>query len=228
MRAMEEIKNQELQDFVNNPFNRNNPMYQNLLSNQGESPAESSLDKAVHSFMGNKGGDPLYDVTKEIQDQNNQSAIDEWMTANPQGAIPYASNITDEELRVAQTALGEGRGEGSEGMQGILETMLNRVGVKGDSLLDVVNKPWQYSVNAPSEIDSANTKYVNSLTRNDANVRKVVDMLRGLQGGSINRILPEDTMHYFNPNLVAPNWASDAQADSIYNIGNHRFIRGVR
>ena len=88
--------------------------------------------------------------------------------------------------------------------------------------------PYQYSVNNPEEANSANTKFVNALTKGSKNVQDVVKLLRGLQSGDIERMLPGDTMHYFNPSLVSPNWATNAPADSIYNVGQHRFIRGIR
>ena len=209
MRAMAEINNQALQDYVNNPFMRNNPMFQNIVKNQAtESPFNpDNTNSMINNLLG--GGPPLGDE----------------MISNITNSM---DDISDEEFRVAQTALGEGRGEGNQGLQAILETMLNRQGTKGDTLSDVVNMPYQYSVNNPEEANSANTKFVNALTKGSKNVQDVVKLLRGLQSGDIERMLPGDTMHYFNPSLVSPNWATNAPADSIYNVGQHRFIRGIR
>ena len=125
---------------------------------------------------------------------------------------------------LAATLWGEARGEGEQGMQAVMNVIMNRS--KGDfnKAVGIVLKPKQFSFwnNKPNQIkysvDLAN-KLRNSKDKQYLSALKIVDsalkhQLKDITGGA---------KFYFNPKLANPKWAK--KMVKTVRIGNHDFYK---
>jgi putative nucleotidyltransferase with HDIG domain len=136
---------------------------------------------------------------------------------------PAPLNVTNAYI-VAATLWGEARGEGTNGMQAVLNVIMNRANGNFDKTYKVVLVPKQFSmwnsVTNPTET-ALNVARDNFNTRDKQWMQavKLVDLaakgkLPDITGGAI---------FYFNPHKVIPSWAK--KLIKTVTIGNHDFYK---
>ena len=123
---------------------------------------------------------------------------------------------------MARTAWGEARGEGKEGMQAVINVIMNRVkrgGWYGLTPSEVCQKPAQFSVWNKS--DPNYTKML-AVTDSDGNFA----LAKSLASMAYNGMLPDITNGATNYLALkslstVPSWANKMQ--QVASIGNHTF-----
>lgn len=123
------------------------------------------------------------------------------------------------------TLWGEARGEGYEGMQAVMNVIMNRAKGNFDNAVNVVLKPKQFSiwnnVENPQEksqqlVQQARNKELKDLKQ----YTQAVDIVNKAMKGELKDITGGATF-YFNPSLANPSWAKKLQF--LKKIGNHDF-----
>ena len=178
MKAMEEIRNQELSDFANNPFNRNNPMYQNLLDPDGQSFDETDPNAGIGSAVNNLiGGGPA-----------------------PINALESDANIKGGETSAIDEALKSGNISNVS-----FKDMYNRLGPEGFAKViarmeNPTENPWEFSGdwNNPGNIRSTKTGEFMRYPNMNAGRNALLSQL-GLyaSGKSKSGIMPDTSMFDF-------------------------------
>jgi len=149
--------------------------------------------------------------------------------------------IQDEKLNkdiniLARTLWGEARGESTEGIKAVASVIWNRGNGDVDKMINVVQKPWQFSMWNDFNWENFEIKEYSG-TKWEA----IKQIARQMANGSFQPIKSWD--HYYapkgldvtNPNIVkgpdgklAPKWAFVDNDYSKYQpfdeIGNHRFM----
>lgn len=128
------------------------------------------------------------------------------------------SKKTDIEY-LARTAWGEARNQGVPGMQAVINVIMNRVkkGIWwGDTVQDVVLKPWQFSV---WNEDNENSRAMKEVTLDDYQYKVAYELAEKAVNGQLEDITNGAT-HYHTV-YVNPSWASELTY--LGTIGNHKF-----
>jgi len=120
-------------------------------------------------------------------------------------------NMTPEEV-LARTIYGEAKGESYLGKRAIASVMYNRAGGNPDKLVNVVLSPYQFSVWNHGKIPSKGDD-------NDSIWQQCLGIASQLTSGQFKPIIK--STHYYNPRIVNPKWAKNAEYASI---GRHRFL----
>jgi len=123
----------------------------------------------------------------------------------------------------ARIAWGEARGEGAEGMQAVLNVMVNRAADRRwpSSLAGVATQPWQFS--AYNENDP-NRSQLEGITDADPRFAQAVELAARAVRGELPDITGGAT-HYHNNKIAPPFWTKNATVTA--RIGNHIFYTGV-
>jgi len=108
----------------------------------------------------------------------------------------------------------EARGECLEGQIAVGHVCLNRALKKGKSLKQIILSPWQFSWHNGNQYPPIED--YDSLRSSLVAAQKVCE--ERLDGKNLWM-----ADHYFNPNIVLPNWA--AKMIFIKRIGDHDFYR---
>jgi 8-oxo-dGTP pyrophosphatase MutT (NUDIX family)/spore germination cell wall hydrolase CwlJ-like protein len=144
-------------------------------------------------------------------------------------------NITNAYILAATIWL-EARGEGKEGMQAVLNVIMNRAHNNFDKAKDIAISPNQFSV-----WNKVKNKEKMAMTIADRCRSKTVEgcdmfpIALDLVDKAKKGILPDITdkaTHYFNPRIVVPTWAknmvkTNAGADKTGRIGRHIFYKNI-
>jgi len=125
-------------------------------------------------------------------------------------------------LIVATTLYGEAAKEGTEGLQAVMNVIMNRAKGNFDKAKDIVLAPRQFSMwnsitNAPEYAVEFARLYAKENTFREA--IKIVDLA---QKGRLPDITGGATF-YFNPKKANPSWASKMK--KTISIGNHDFYK---
>ena len=125
---------------------------------------------------------------------------------------------------LARAIYGEASNQEEEGMQAVGNVILNRVKGKnwyGNTIEEVILKDKQFSVfNDPED---KNYKRMMSATEDDDVYQQALAIAEGLLTGNIEDNT-EGSTHYYNPNIVHPDWADDPLMTEIKKIGDHTFL----
>ena len=140
-------------------------------------------------------------------------------------AIAERNNIDDTEKELLARAIyGEASNQGEEGMQAVGNVIMNRVKGKewyGNTLTDVILKDKQFSVfNDP---ESVNYKRMMGATEDDEVYQQALEIAESLILGNIDDNT-EGATHYYNPDIVNPDWADSPLMTKLKKIGDHTFL----
>jgi spore germination cell wall hydrolase CwlJ-like protein len=180
----------------------------------------------IKSATGNVGEfDPnKSDITKEGMD--TPPAIIEPSQETGSSHILNKQKMIDSYI-LAATIWGEARGEGTNGMQAVLNIIMNRAKGNFSKAVAVALKPKQFSfwnkIHDPAKyaLELANSQR----SKNDLDHKRYMDALR-LVDDARKGTLPDITggaTFYFNPKLANPSWAKEMVITK--QIGNHKFLR---
>ena len=131
--------------------------------------------------------------------------------------------MTDIDI-LARTIVGEARGEGDIGMQGVANVVLNRTNIGGwwgDTITTVCQKPYQFS--CWNENDP-NRAIIEALDDTKSIFRDAL----AIAGKVISGELPDITngaTHYFAKGIPLPDWAQGKTPCAT--IGHHIFYNSV-
>lgn len=143
-------------------------------------------------------------------------------------------NLAQEKL-LALAAYGEARGEGKQGMQAVINTIMNRTRYASryaeSSLLPfgkinaVVLKPKQFSAFNPDDpnepvLESIAEKF-DSVIKTNKNLKIAYDLARKAKNNALEDITKGAT-HYHTASIM-PSWAKDLTF--LDQIGNHLFYK---
>ncbi len=142
-----------------------------------------------------------------------------------EGIYKAFGNLSDLQL-LALLVYGEARGESLDGKAGVAWVALNRVrkgGWFGDTLKDVILKPYQFSCFLPDDPNFTKLKAIandfeSNLAANDV-FRECYYIARGVLEGWIR-----DATHgalYYHSKKINPGWSSSYTRKA--EIGNHIF-----
>ena len=134
---------------------------------------------------------------------------------------PVPLNITNAYV-VATTLWGEARGEGTNGMQAVMNVIMNRAKGNFDKTHKVVLMPKQFSMWNSVTNPAQTALDVAAEHRKEASWQEAVRLVDLAAKGK----LPDITggaMFYFNPHKVTPSWAS--KLTKTVTIGNHDFYK---
>lgn len=133
-------------------------------------------------------------------------------------------NPVDDRTALALTIMGEARGEGKEGMEDVGHTIINRVAHpswRGNTILDVCLKPYQYSCWNKGD---PNRFFMLGINEDDPLYVKALSIADSLIAGA----LPDTTdgaTYYYRIGSATPLWAAGKQA--CYISGNHEFFKDI-
>lgn len=122
---------------------------------------------------------------------------------------------------LARTLWGEARGEGSAGMQAVANVVMNRVNIGGwwgNSIIEVCQKPYQFSC---WNKDDPNYRQLTHVDSNDLHFATAQRMARRAIYGALPDIT-EGADHYHAAGIT-PIWSSGERPVAV--IGNHIFYR---
>jgi spore germination cell wall hydrolase CwlJ-like protein len=134
-------------------------------------------------------------------------------------------SYTPDDLKaLAQTAWGEARGEGLDGMRAVMWVIVNRVEDSRwpNSVFEVVHQRWQFSAWNPG---NPNRERMEQVNENDAPYDAALGMGRVILEGLDREDPTFGANHYFADSIVAPDWAREMTHTAT--IGNHRFYRDL-
>lgn len=127
---------------------------------------------------------------------------------------------------LARTIWGEARGEGSAGMQGVANVILNRVKIAedkgkfwwGNNIIQVCQKPYQFSCWNRSD---PNFRILQAVTESDLYFATAVRIARR----AVAEVLPDLTSGatHYHEQSIAPYWARAEKPCAV--IGRHKFYR---
>ena len=106
----------------------------------------------------------------------------------------------------------EARGESHMGQMAVAHVTLNRAASSGESIKEVVNKPFQFTWT----MQSSETKWPGDFSAFTESMRAVIDAVEGYD-------FTMGANHYHN-GTVKPEWAKEMKY--IGTIDNHLFYRG--
>ena len=183
--------------------------------------------KKMASKMYGKVQEKLSGKSFSVQGANIAGAM-----AEPSSAPTPEFNVSKRQIgKTIATVIAEAATEGNQGMQAVLNTMVNRTKVNpkyyGENIFDVVSKDSQYSA---FSVDDPNYKevldYYDGKIKNISPLRKtqimaVEGMIELAKKGKLDDITQGST-HYWNPDKAASySWMSEIQ--NPIKIGNHMF-----
>jgi spore germination cell wall hydrolase CwlJ-like protein len=131
------------------------------------------------------------------------------------------SNITKAYIAIA-TLWGEARGEGEQGMQAVMNVIMNRA--KGDfnKTDSVILKPKQFSFwNGKSSPEKLAVELVRKHSK-EKEIQLAIQIVDKAMKGKLSDITGE-SQYYFNPKLAKPSWAK--KLTKTKTIGNHDFYK---
>ena len=112
----------------------------------------------------------------------------------------------------------EARGEGHDGCRAVAHVIFNRAKNSGHSLATVVYFPLQFSsMSAPRDPQLDNYPKTGDVQMQD--IEETVELIAS--GGDAD--LTNGATHYFNPNVVIPDWAKEMTL--TLKLGNHDFYK---
>lgn len=137
----------------------------------------------------------------------------------------------DKEIKLAALLVAEGGNEGKQGMQAILNSIINRTTVNpsyyGNNVWDVITKANQYSGFSANDQNFVQTRdYLRGKTAGVMDSRKsqielAKSVIEAAKSGQLNDITGGAT-HYWNPKIASKQpWMSKAERQK--QIGNHMF-----
>ncbi len=123
----------------------------------------------------------------------------------------------------ARVAWGEARNQGLEGLQAVLNVMVNRANDRRypSSLAGVATQPWQFSAYNDNDPNRAKLEAV---TDDDPTFAQAVELAAQAVRGALPDITHGAT-HYHWTGIAPPFWTKDATITA--RIGNHIFYKGV-
>jgi spore germination cell wall hydrolase CwlJ-like protein/8-oxo-dGTP pyrophosphatase MutT (NUDIX family) len=142
----------------------------------------------------------------------------------PPKEIQTAKKLNDAYV-VTATIWGEARGEGYQGMQAVMNVIMNRakgnfqtarnvvLSPKQFSIWNDISNPEQYSVNLAK-------KAASNALKDDKSYKQALHIVHQAMTGNLKDITDGATF-YFNPKLAQPKWAKKLRF--IKKIGNHDF-----
>lgn len=168
------------------------------------------------------------DIIKEIRMSRKHASLNEGMDVPPPHIQVTNSltatnpvNITKVYIVVA-TVWGEARGEGEQGMQAVMNVIMNRAKGRFDQTDKIVLKPKQFSFwNGKSSPE----KFALELAkkhRDEKSFQTAVKIVDSAMKGNLTDITG-GASYYFNPKLAQPTWAK--KLTKTKTIGNHDFYR---
>ena len=133
---------------------------------------------------------------------------------------PPLQALEPDQDTLARTAWGEGRGEGLEGMQAVLNVLMNRVGQPGfpSSPSGVALQPNQFSAWSPSD---PNRQQMLQTGMHDPSFIQAAGLAKKALGGKLPDITGGAT-HYTGPG-AKENWSKTMQLSTA--VGKHRFFK---
>ncbi len=150
------------------------------------------------------------------------------LTGKGEGQAKNAAEFYNEMATdvLARTLWGEGRSEGSRGMEAIASVVLNRVAVAqerggywwGGDIISVCQKPYQFSCWNRSD---PNYKKLQAVTDKDIHFATALRIARRAVAGTLADSTYGAT--HYHTKAVAPFWAEGA--DPVAVIGAHIFYR---
>lgn len=135
---------------------------------------------------------------------------------------PY--NMTNAYV-VAATLWGEARGEGEQGIQAVLNVIMNRAKDNFGKARDVVLMPHQFEVWQKVSDPEAFSLNLARQNRDDRTYQKIIRLVDRAASGK----LPDITggaLFYFNPKNASPSWAKKMQKTAT--IGHHEFYKPLQ
>lgn len=169
-----------------------------------------------------------------VKPKNQFDRLIEGLTKNSDWRVPMAlpagSPMSDmmsqffpeqqDAMMLAKTALGEARGEGSEGMRAVMHTVVNRqAAVPGASISDIVLAPMQFSAwNA----GNPNREYMEQVNLDEN--EHLIDMAeKVISRGDVDPT--GGATHYYAPGEVdeMPGWAGKMEKTAT--VGGHTFFK---
>lgn len=136
------------------------------------------------------------------------------------GRLLYVNKAID---IMARTAWGEARGEGPEGMRAVCHVIMNRAnkgGWWGSSVVQVAQKPWQFSAWNENDPNRAKLQAVND---NDPEFRQALEIAEAVYNGELED--STDGATHYHANWMRPAWADDALISA--QIGQHTFYKDI-
>jgi hypothetical protein len=148
-------------------------------------------------------------------------------------AVPPGLRPSSSEADVmARTMWGEARGEANPelGMGAVAHVILNRVDLHtwwGRSVIDVCQKPWQFSC---WNLDNPNRRQLLAVNTSDARFRMALaisqDLIDVTPADRTRRDPTNGATHYYARRLIRkPAWAADRPPSA--SIGGHDFFKGI-
>lgn len=126
---------------------------------------------------------------------------------------------------LARTMYGEASDQGEEGMVAVGNVVMNRFkSIKswwGNDIEGIIKMPKQFSVF--NDTESGNYKRMMNATEDDEVYQQALKIAEGLLTGNIEDNT-EGSTHYYNPDIVHPDWADDPLMTKIKKIGDHTFL----
>lgn len=158
--------------------------------------------------------------------------LKEEVEATPPAIIRPAADEQSQEqaekaILAAATLWHEARGEGKEGMQAVLNVIMNRAGGKFDEIDKIILKPKQFScwnsVSDPKTTASEMAQKASDGKLSDSQQFKEAAALVKLAIDGKLSDITGSAKYYFNPKLAKPKWAE--KLTKTKSIGNHDFYK---
>ena len=123
---------------------------------------------------------------------------------------------------VAATLWGEARGEGEQGIQAVLNVIVNRANQDFSKASSIALKPKQFSIwNGISNPEKKSVQLAKKM-RDDKTYQTVIRLVDLASKGKLPDITGGATF-YFNPKKANPSWAK--KLTHTTDIGNHKFYK---
>ena len=185
-----------------------------------EKAIKSSLAKIKQALNTN------YGLEEDAMDTPPPPAIVRQEPAPKHPAVATPEKLKDAYVVVA-TLWGEARGEGTEGMQAVLNVIMNRSKGNFTNAASVVLKPKQFSVwnsiSDPYEYSTNMAQKAREGKLQDVKqYREAVRLVDQAMKGQLKDITGGATF-YFNPKLANPSWAKSMK--KTIRIRNHDFYK---
>lgn len=178
-----------------------------------------------------KQADGIIKYTVKVTKQDQEKKLRE-MDAPPPAIVQQEpakpSNVLSKQqimdaYIVAATLWLEARGEGEQGMQAVMNVIMNRAGGDFSKTRSVVLKPKQFSCWNGVSNPAKETVELSKSHGKEAPFKTAVKLVDQAMKGRLEDITNGAT-HYFNPKQVKPSWAKTMKFKA--RIGNHDFYEG--
>ena len=116
----------------------------------------------------------------------------------------------------------EARGEGEQGMQAVMNTIMNRSKGNFENSRRVVLKPKQFSCWNGISNPEQKTIDISKKHRNEKEFQIAIKLVDAAMKGKLKDITDGAT-HYFNPHKVLPTWSKKMK--KTVSIKNHDFYK---